>query len=564
MTGAGDSDPVPLPADLAALLASPSRLLPEPSDAAAGGDHAAGVALVVQQRRVGLALLRAARRRRFGLRAALNAADEAAPRLPRLLQLLCADAGTRVIALCLDVIEDGAALRAALAAARRTGRFVVSLHATAAAEAEAQLAPGISSQHVRDALLEAEGVIAAGSHRELLDIALHLDSLGRTGLPKGRGVAILTGGGGGGVIAADLCGQHGLSVPALSAETRAALVPLVPAIASTANPVDLTPEMFNEKFYDRFPLVLDVVAADPAIDAVFLPTTFNAPRGNAVAAQVLSEFHARSPKPVLIAAGGHAEMAPIFAAHGVAPISDTADAAAALARLMARGAFQAPPTAEVAAVASVTWPDDPVAAKAALPRLLAEAGFDVTLPLPVETSTEALRAAALVFGFPLALSALPCAGRREIGDICDAQDLEAARMRLLGQHGITGLALRRELPGVLPLRILGFRDPAFGPVLALGAGGVQARVLDDLVLVPAPFDTAAALDLLGRSRAAAHAQRMDRSVAIEATARAIARLSQLVAAVPWPRFLLQLDPVALRGGAVQVLGATFSATGTPG
>lgn len=256
-----------------------------------------------------------------------------------------------IIALVREATGDGEALRLALGAAREAGRLVVVLPAT----------PG------DPALLAAEGAILVASHRELLETALLIAGLARCGLPKGRRIAILTGGGGGGVIAADLCGAAGLEVPPLGEATRAALAPLVPAIASTANPVDLTPEAFTEKTYDRFPRILDIVAADPEVDALFLPTTFNAPRGDVMAAEVLAAFHARSPKPVLIGAGTPPAMLPVFAAAGVAPVADPADAAAILAKLVARAALPAPPRR--IACQAAAW-EEP-----ALPALLDQAGF---------------------------------------------------------------------------------------------------------------------------------------------------------------------------------------------
>lgn len=223
----------------------------------------------------------------------------------------------RVVAAWLDRLEDGAGLLDAVAAC---GAPVVALHAAVPGDAP-----------LRRALFDAAGIITAESHHDLLDIAFFLASLRAP--PAGPRVAIMTGGGGGGVIAADLCAAAGLVVPPLAAATRAALAPLVPSIASTANPVDLTPEMFNERSYDRVPAVFDIVAADPGVDALLLPTTFNAPRGDRVAGELLAAFHARCPKPVLIAADPPAEMRPVLRAAGVAPIGDVANAARALARI---------------------------------------------------------------------------------------------------------------------------------------------------------------------------------------------------------------------------------------
>lgn len=377
-----------------------------------------------------------------------------------------------VIALVHERAGDGEALLRSLGAAREAGRLVVLLSAV----------PGDT------ALLEAEGAILVASHGELLDTALFVASLARTGLPKGRRVAIVTGGGGGGVIAADLCSEAGLEVPPLTAATRAALAPLVPAIASTGNPVDLTPEAFNEKTYDRFPRILDIVAADPGVDAVFLPTTFNAPRGDAVAAQVLAAFHARSPKPVLIAAGTPPLMLPVFAAAGLAPIADAADAASTLTKLAAHAALPKPPRR--AASHASSWD------ATTLPARLREAGFELS----------------------------------------------------------PGAADERALP----LALIGWRD-ADGAAIALGAGGVQGRIFMERIVAPAPIEAADVPAWLERSRVLAHAARMDKALDRAAIGRAIAGFAQLVAAAPWPRFRLCLDPV-LPGPVPRVLDLRLEET----
>jgi acyl-CoA synthetase (NDP forming) len=418
----------------------------------AGGEGiaaAAAVLLLAGSERTAEAMRQAAARRLVAI-TARHGADLAG----MLREALAAPPA--VIALVRDRDGDAEALRLALGAARAAGRLVVLL-------------PAIAGE---TALLAAEGAIPVASHRELLDTALFLASLARTGLPGGRRVAILTGGGGGGVIAADLCGAAGLDVPPLSAATRAALAPLVPPIASTGNPVDLTPEAFTEKTYDRFPRILDIVAADPGVDALFLPTTFNAPRGDAVAAQVLAAFHARSPKPVLIGAGTPPEMLPVFAAAGVAPIADPAGAAATLAKLALRAALPAPPRR--APCVARSWD------AATLPARLREAGFELE----------------------------PGAG--------------------------AGAAL--------PLALRGWRDPD-GAAIALGAGGVQGRVLEDRIVAPAPVEAAHVPAWLDRSRVFAHALRLDGALDRAAFARAVAGFSQLVASAPWPRFRLRLDPV---------------------
>jgi acyl-CoA synthetase (NDP forming) len=74
----------------------------------------------------------------------------------------------------------------------------------------------------------------------------------------------MTLGGGWGVVASDLCAEHGLDVPPLSAEVTARLDRLLPPYWSRANPVDLVGESDLE-----LPLAaLEALAAWDGCDAV--------------------------------------------------------------------------------------------------------------------------------------------------------------------------------------------------------------------------------------------------------------------------------------------------------
>lgn len=103
--------------------------------------------------------------------------------------------------------------------------------------------------------------IQVHSVEHLLETAGYMH--GRAGLPplRGRRVVVIGHGGGAGVLAADQCGVAGLDVPALTDSTRAALAPTMPEIASTKNPVDLTPEAYvQERWRAQLPSTLDVLA----------------------------------------------------------------------------------------------------------------------------------------------------------------------------------------------------------------------------------------------------------------------------------------------------------------
>jgi acyl-CoA synthetase (NDP forming) len=93
----------------------------------------------------------------------------------------------------------------------------------------------------------------------------------------------------------------GLSVPALTGETRTALEGLVPPLASTRNPVDLTQQAYqNPQWLERFPQALDVIAADSGVGMTFFQLGPMA-RGDLEMARMVAAFRTRCAKPVVAA-----------------------------------------------------------------------------------------------------------------------------------------------------------------------------------------------------------------------------------------------------------------------
>jgi acyl-CoA synthetase (NDP forming) len=154
---------------------------------------------------------------------------------------------------------------------------------------------------VWSAILRDGAAIQIDSLEELLDIAMQLSRADLSKLPLSRGVAAITFGGGSGVLSADQCDRVGLSVPALAAPTRAALAEVVPPLASTRNPVDLTPQTYlDPQWLMHFPRALEVIAADPGIGTIFFQLGPMA-SGDLKMAEMVAAFRARCAKPALAA-----------------------------------------------------------------------------------------------------------------------------------------------------------------------------------------------------------------------------------------------------------------------
>jgi hypothetical protein len=83
-----------------------------------------------------------------------------------------------------------------------------------------------------------------------------------------------------------------------------------------------------------------------------------------------------------------------------------------------------------------------------------------------------------------------------------------------------------------------FRDPDFGVMVSLGAGGTLTELIDDVVLAPAPLSAAAAERALRRLRVMRKTGDQ-----VGAVIDFICRFSALAAAAPWRRFVLEINPV---------------------
>jgi len=114
-----------------------------------------------------------------------------------------------------------------------------------------------------DALFRQAGVTRTDTLAELFD-AVRL--FANQPLPKGSRVAIVTNAGGPGILCADACEAGGLAVVELSTELRERLRKLLPAEASTANPVD----MIASATPTQYRAVVEAVASSGEADAVIV------------------------------------------------------------------------------------------------------------------------------------------------------------------------------------------------------------------------------------------------------------------------------------------------------
>lgn len=143
-------------------------------------------------------------------------------------------------------------------------------------------------------VFEENGVLRVGSMDELIDV---LQTVTKSAPARGRRVGIATTSGGTGVWLADACVAHGLEVPRLSEQTRAAMLELMPPYGSPDGPVDLTAQFLTG---GSFVPPLERLGASGEVDMVVLATSLSSAGRLDADLENLARLRAESPVPVAL------------------------------------------------------------------------------------------------------------------------------------------------------------------------------------------------------------------------------------------------------------------------
>ena len=497
---------------------------------------------------LGVAVLETARDLGLGFSHFVSLGNSADVNVCDLLEFWENDPGTRVILLYLESVPEPDRF---LALARRIAvkKPIVAFKGGRTAAGQRAAASHTGALAAGDtgvaALLTQAGVIRADTLEEMVELAVALERAPRL---TGRRVAILTNAGGPAIAATDALGGRGLELAALAPATRKALGAFLPAEASLANPVDLLPSATPVHFHDAALLLL----ADPGVDAVVTITVtpimvdpLDIASGVAAAAReaskpLLSVFMTRS------TFAAESRRVPGLPPHFAYP----ENAVAALGGLLRAGTPRdatraAPVTAAPCAALAVARPDaDGYLSPADTFAVLAEAGIPLAAWRSVPDGA-GIPSAAREIGFPVVLKAYGknLVHKSELGAVAvglrDEEAVAAAHAAMtsrLANAGVVpdGYLVQAMITGGREA-ILGInRDPAIGPLVMCGLGGVAVEVWKDVAFRVAPIgdgDAAAMLaELRGRPLLGAFRGRAAGDVA--ALRRALVALAGLAAANP--------------------------------
>jgi len=348
------------------------------------------------------------------------------------------------------------------------------------------------------------GVIEAPDLDDAVDLAAAAAARHR---PVGPNIGVITGSGGAGAAAADRAEELGLATPPFSPELAERLRPFLPGFTvAVENPFDATAQLIENP--GTVGSVASLMLADDGIDAVLAVDPGSGQPGR-MRAEALAAVASGASKPVfqVILSGPQSQPAvDVLRTCGVPVFRSPTKAVEALAGLRRFGlAGQRPrPKPPVPAEAGkLALGEELGAGEYAAKRLLARLGLPVVEERLARSADEAERAADQL-GHPVAL---------KVHDPAITHKTEAGgvRLNLRDADAVRAAYAAMPAPEVLVSRMVdvklellaGFHmDPAFGPLVLLGLGGVWAEALKDVAIRPAPLAAEDVADMAAELRSA--------------------------------------------------------------
>jgi acetyl coenzyme A synthetase (ADP forming)-like protein len=362
----------------------------------------------------------------------------------------------------------------------------------------------VASDTALDALFRQAGVIRTDTLEEMLDVAA---VLAHQPAPTGNRVGIITNAGGLAVQCADAAEARGLTVPRFSEATSAALARALPPEASTEDPVDMIASAGGAEYAEA----IRVVARSGEVDALVViyipPMASQAPDVARHIAEAVGSLDRTIP---VITAFMSARGVPDELRAGSVSIPSFAfpeQAAIALAHTATYGQWRHRPEGKV-----VTFEDTRAdEAAAILSAAFGRAGswlepeeverllgcYGVRTPATERAASPARAGeAARRLGGGIVLKAVGPLHKTDVGGVrlhlsgAEEVSAEAAAMaRRLDEAGepLEGFLVQEEIEGGVEMLVGVAVDPHFGPVVACGAGGVEAELLNDVAVRVSPL-----------------------------------------------------------------------------
>lgn len=400
------------------------------------------------------------------------------------LRHLAEDDGVRAVALHVETAAEGRRLTEAVR--RLTDRVPVVALVVGRSDigdfARSHAGALATSWRVTRTALRQAGAVLVDDERDLVDA---VTALSRVRLPANPrpGIGLVTAQAGPGLLLTDDLRSHGIQVPPLVERTVKELRELLPDLTYLNNPVD------TGRPSPALTQVVERVSEDPGIDVTAVygllePTAVDLPAALA-AARTATPLVAVVGGPVEQARRSRRELGEAGIPCAATPASGSAMVRALVEDAAARTRLEAVVTASDAPALLPPGPVDEHTAKG----VLADLGIRTPVRL-VCADAAAAHAALDELGGPVVVKILDAEilHKTEVGGVQVGvrthEELDDALARMPASPAL----LVEQMAPAGPELIVGVRrDPVFGPVLALGAGGTAAEILGDVSLRLSPL-----------------------------------------------------------------------------
>ena len=471
-----------------------------------------GIAAVVQSGSIGIALLNSARG--LGLSHMITSGNEAVTATADYLEALIGDATVKAIIVFAEQIRKPQKFMAMVQKAAGAGKPVIVLKSGRSERGKAAVMAHTGavagSVEACDAALAASGAIQVFTLDELLETAVLVTQI--RGRPTARSIGALSLSGGEIALALDAAEENGIAFAPL-AEAEARIKPLMPEFSHLSNPLDLTwAGLYDAKVAEGCAKAMGDLAEVGALVLVQdAPTGLGAQQAGRYATLLaaVSRGARAAGKPLIavtnLSDAPHPELDRVSGENGVPYLRGTREGFNAVARY-ARWATRPP----VPVVGTNRKEKDAAEKLLRANRRPAEhearailASYGIAGPQEkyVATAEEAAKAATEI-GFPVVLKGM-------VPGMIHKSDAGMVKLRLASPADVLDAASKMAAPAFLVQKMMapiaeilvGARvDPAFGPLIVVGAGGINVELYKDVAVRIAPIDEDEALAALAATR----------------------------------------------------------------
>ena len=472
-----------------------------------------GIAAIVQSGSIGIALLNSSRG--LGLSHMITSGNEAVTATADYLEALVDDPAVRTVIVFAEQIRKPQKFMTMARRAAEAGKPVIVLKSGRSERAKAAVMAHTGavagSVEACDAALAASGAIQVFTLDELLETAALVSQI--RGKPTARKIGALSLSGGEIALALDAAEECGVAFAPLG-EAEAKIRPLMPEFSHLSNPLDLTwaglydakvaegcaRAMGELKEVGALVLVQDAPTGLGAQQATRYATLLAAvARGAEAAGKPLVAVTNLSDEP-------HPELARAAREAGVPYLRGTREGMAAIGRY-AQWATRGLRKQTIETNRKEKQPAEKLLKQFRVPaehearRILASYGIAGPQERFVATAEEAAQAAAEI-GFPVVLKGM-------VPGMIHKSEAGLVKLRIASPDEVLEAARKMSAPAYLVQKMMspvaeilvGARvDPDFGPLIVVGAGGINVELYKDVAVRIAPISEVEALEALAATR----------------------------------------------------------------